>query len=74
MLPERLGLAESVEAVEPTDGRAEVVATARRILAVYGEPDRPEDRCGAESDSGGTAVPVFGDRAFVESKDEHLVS
>lgn len=35
MLPQLLGLAEYVEVLEPEEMRAEVVATARRILAVY---------------------------------------
>ena len=37
ILPQLLGLAEHVEVLEPKDVRAEVVATARRILSVYGE-------------------------------------
>lgn len=74
MLPQLLGLAEFVEVLEPEDMRAEVVATARRILAVYGAAGAREGHREQDIGSGRTASPAFGDSILDASKDEHLVS
>ena len=74
MLPQLLGLAQYVEILEPEDVRAEVVETAKKILAVYDRAGKRESHVEPRIDSGRAVVTQAVESTVEKSKDEHLVS
>lgn len=74
MLPQLLGLAEYGEVLEPTDVRAALAASARRIVDMYAVAPCAKQRPAPEPESGMSDVPSGRDGSLAESEHEHLVS